>query len=274
MTGILHVHQGRFGRIALFDTNQPVVTHSHPQLHVLIKISGEDGAYEVAEHGSCAITDEQMVLINPWTTHANLRSAGGHSATILAFYVETSWMDLGSGLLPMSVFPNPTGPVTPAIRSLATRITRCLEDGESRADETESLLLDLMRVILDTYSGVRLPQPSRTPDHRIRRAVQLLREGRNFTTDPGEIAVQVGLSRSHFFERFKACVGMTPGTYVDGLRLDAAIGRLLGDDAKLSDISAELGFAEASHFSRFIKSKVGFSPREYRKFAGQMLARR
>lgn len=270
MTGMLNVYQGRFGRMTLFNTNQPVVEHSHPQLHVLIKIGGEDGAYEVAGHGACAITDNQLVMINPWTPHANLRPAGGSSATILALYVETSWMNLGSGSLPLEVFPAPVGEVTHDMRRLALGITQQLADGDAFAEAAEGMLFALMEQIVGAYSAVRLPRPSRTPDNRIRRAIQVMRAQNSFRSDLDEVARQVGMSRSHFYECFRASVGMPPGIYLDGLRLDAAIERLMASESRLTDISLELGFAEPSHFSRFFKSKVGFSPREYRRVASNV----
>ncbi|MGL4285549.1 MAG: AraC family transcriptional regulator, partial [Phreatobacter sp.] len=94
MTGVLGVHQGLFGRVTLFRTNQPVHVHAHPHVHALIKVEGKDGAYEV-DGALCPITDDQMVLINPWVPHANWRDVNDPPITILALYLEAGWLVRG-----------------------------------------------------------------------------------------------------------------------------------------------------------------------------------
>jgi len=96
MIGVIGIHQGLFGRVTLFRTNQPVHVHAHPHVHALIKVEGTDGAYDV--NGSrCPINNEQMVLINPWVPHANWRDENVPPITILALYLEAGWLVRGSG---------------------------------------------------------------------------------------------------------------------------------------------------------------------------------
>jgi AraC family transcriptional regulator len=270
MTGLLGIFQGRFGRVTLFRTDQPVCEHAHPQVHVLIKIDGQDGAYDVAGHGPSLITDDRLVVLNPWLAHANRRAAGGEPATILALYVEASWLNLGSGSLPIKVFAAPEGRMTGTIRRLATRVSLALCDGpQVGADATETLLYELMMEILAEFAdGARLPVPERAPDHRIRNAIGLMRRRAGCLAGANAVARAVGLSRSHFYERFRASVGLPPGLYADGLRLEAAIDTLIRTDRRLGEISLDLGFPAQSHFSRFFKTKVGFSPKDYRRVAG------
>jgi len=274
MTGLLGVFQGRFGRVTLFRTNQPVRDHAHPQVHVLIKIDGEDGAYDVAGHGPSPVTDDRLVVINPWLAHANWRPPGGEPATILALYVEPSWLDLGSGSLPIQVFATPEGRMTGTIRRLAGRLSLALCDGpQIGAAGMETLLYELMMEVLgECADGTRLPVPERAPDHRIRNAIGLMRRRDGCLADTNAVARAVGLSRSHFYERFRASVGLPPGLYADGLRLEAAIETLIRTDRRLGDISLDLGFPAQSHFSRFFKTKVGFSPKDYRTVAGSAAA--
>jgi AraC family transcriptional regulator len=47
---------------------------------------------------------------------------------------------------------------------------------------------------------------------------------------------------------------------VDGLVLEEAIAMLVQSDRPIEDISARLGFAAQSSFSRFFKDRVGFPP--------------
>ena len=41
------IYHGLFGRVVLLDMVHPLVTHAHPQPHIIVKIGGCDGAMEV-----------------------------------------------------------------------------------------------------------------------------------------------------------------------------------------------------------------------------------
>jgi AraC family transcriptional regulator len=41
------IYHGLFGRVVLLDMCHPLVTHAHPQPHIIAKIGGADGAMEV-----------------------------------------------------------------------------------------------------------------------------------------------------------------------------------------------------------------------------------
>ena len=82
-----------------------------------------------------------------------------------------------------------------------------------------------------------------------------------------DIATQVGLSRSRFYDLFQMCTGRSPREYLDMLCVETAITRLSTSDTKIGDVSAELGFSAQSNFTRFFLNQVGASPSEYRRFS-------
>ena len=100
----------------------------------------------------------------------------------------------------------------------------------------------------------------RTSDYRIRKAMKHFDEQPCLHHDFRQVARNVGLSRSRFFEQFKRSVGIAPTMYVDGLVVERAIALLVDSDCRIDEISASLGFAAQSSFSRFFKERVGFSP--------------
>ena len=75
----------------------------------------------------------------------------------------------------------------------------------------------------------------------------------------GLMAAQVGLSAAHFSREFKRSAGSTPWDYVVRIRLDRARDSLL-DGGSLSDVAAQLGFADQSHMARLFKLRFGLSP--------------
>ena len=65
-----------------------------------------------------------------------------------------------------------------------------------------------------------------------------------------ELAAAVHVSPFHFARTFRARTGYSPGSYVNGLRLRAAVDRLLVEPrADLSRLALELGYCSASHFT-------------------------
>src|SRR5918999_4305178 len=90
MTHALKFFQGRFGRVALLDSDHSLVTHAHPQCHLLIKASGEDTAFQVGDR-LYPLTRETAVLVNAWEPHAKIHRAARRS-TVLALYIEPDWL--------------------------------------------------------------------------------------------------------------------------------------------------------------------------------------
>jgi AraC-like DNA-binding protein len=82
-----------------------------------------------------------------------------------------------------------------------------------------------------------------------------------------ELASQVGLSRSRFYDLFQLCTGFSPRAYLDMLCVETAISRLSSGQGKIAEVSAELGFSAQSNFTRFFLNQVGVPPSEYRRAA-------
>ena len=77
-------------------------------------------------------------------------------------------------------------------------------------------------------------------------------------------AQKCGFSRSHFDCLFRTQVGMPPHQYLLGQRLKEASWLLRHTALPVSEIAAQVGFADAFYFSRLYKKKYGVSPKETR----------
>ena len=170
-------------------------------------------------------------------------------------------------------FPQPREPITPRIRQLAdTLAVEMVNDRFLSTERLEFMLQELVLSIVETYlarrrASSRLWHGSRFRDSRIRQAIALLREHPNKEVNMDDLANQVGLSRSRFYDLFQVCTGFSPRTYLDMLCVEAAISRLSHGQDKISEVSAELGFSAQSNFTRFFLNQVGVPPSEYRKAA-------
>lgn len=75
----------------------------------------------------------------------------------------------------------------------------------------------------------------------------------------------LGVSAHRMGELFREAYGVTPGEYVNGLRLNEAKRRLRETREPIIDIAYSTGFGGVSSFYRFFKKAEGCSPAAYRK---------
>lgn len=80
-----------------------------------------------------------------------------------------------------------------------------------------------------------------------------------------ELARDVGMSSSAFFEQFKAVTGTSPLQYQKDLRLLRARDALQTSSAKVSEIAFGVGYESSAQFSREYSRKFGRSPRQDRQ---------
>lgn len=80
-----------------------------------------------------------------------------------------------------------------------------------------------------------------------------------------EISKEVGLTKSYMSHLFKDVTGYTIMNYLMVYRLSQARQLLVSNHSEsIKEIAYRSGFRSESHFSRFFKNNVGFTPTEYR----------
>ena len=271
MADALGIVVGAFGRVALLSATEPVLDHAHSQVHALIKLSGPDTIYRV-DGKSVKLTDAQMVLVNPWIVHSNLRHSGVEPTVLLALYVDPLWFGehgnrilTGSKNLP---FAKPTATVSSQLQEKAGQLADQLADLHNDEEQFDTSLRDLVWSVLQcSNTDVTSEQGtdrSFVSDHRIRKAIKAFREEPSKELDLNEVARTVGLSRSQFYARFRQCTDLSPRTYLDTLCCERASQMLSDPNFTIAEISELLGFSAQGHFTRFFKSKTGVSPNNFR----------
>lgn len=81
-----------------------------------------------------------------------------------------------------------------------------------------------------------------------------------------EIAESLNLSRSYVSHIFKEMTGFTVMKYLMAIRLTQVKYLLeMEPDKALKNIAYEFGFESVFYFSRFFRSKVGMTAKEYRR---------
>lgn len=79
------------------------------------------------------------------------------------------------------------------------------------------------------------------------------------------LAQKAHISVPYFHKLFRKHFGMTPGQYLQDIRIRKAILLLTGSNKKITEVAESCGFASVYHFSRAFKTIVGDTPTGYRK---------
>ena len=79
-----------------------------------------------------------------------------------------------------------------------------------------------------------------------------------------------GLAERSFKRRFQQATGMPPLEYVHTLRIEEAKQMLEAGEAPVEAIAHEVGYEDATFFSRLFRRKVNLSPAQYRKRFGAL----
>lgn len=143
---------------------------------------------------------------------------------------------------------------------LAEPLAKLAAAYESQA--SEATLVTLARATVATLSGAATGQVS-SPDPRITRALELIREGLGGKVSLTAVAAAVHLSPDRFRHLFVQETGVGLRPYLLWLRLELSLaayvaGRTLTEAAYIG------GFADSAHFSRTFKSMFGITPASVR----------
>jgi AraC-like DNA-binding protein len=79
-----------------------------------------------------------------------------------------------------------------------------------------------------------------------------------------EVAAAAGLRGETVCRLFQRFLDTTPGAYLRARRVALAGERLKEPGARVKEVAAALGFADAFHFSRVFRNETGMTPREWR----------
>lgn len=80
-----------------------------------------------------------------------------------------------------------------------------------------------------------------------------------------KLAIEAGLSRSVFAERFRALMTMTPMQYVTMWRMQKACKFLLESELSTDSIAEKVGYQSLASFSKVFKKTIGTGPGAFRK---------
>ncbi len=102
----------------------------------------------------------------------------------------------------------------------------------------------------------------------IRELQQFIADQPDATLSIEALARRVHMSPRHFTRVFRSEVGVSPGRYVERVRLETARRRLEESDMALDAVAATCGLGSAETLRRLFVQNLGVSPGEYRRRFG------
>lgn len=127
----------------------------------------------------------------------------------------------------------------------------------------EVIFVNVLRHIVsegDTSKGVL----SALADKQLSKVLSWIDRNLNGDLSVERLAEIAMMSRSTFIQHFKNVLGLAPGEYVQNARISAAK-KLILKEKPMSIICFEVGYEDASGFSRAFKKNTGMTPREWKK---------
>jgi AraC-like DNA-binding protein len=262
--------------------------HDHEFYEISLVVGG--WAQHVTVDGEEPLARGSVVIVAPGQLHSY---AGAKGFSVVNVYYIAEWflanMQALQGidrLVPLffqrALFPSVDRGGVVQLKLAESELADCLHDFEELQRESEardgqvlfleaSFLKCLIRLARayarDERSGYGLDWPA-VVVRGLAVIERIVRSGD--APDIKAVALEAGVSFSHFCRLFKATTGLTAGDYFQRRRIHRACHRLLTTEATATEIAHQLGFADSAHFNRRFKETTGLTPRAYRlKFAAE-----
>ena len=87
----------------------------------------------------------------------------------------------------------------------------------------------------------------------------------NDSVGMSEIAKRFGLSQRSMHRRFQKAIGMSPLSYLQSIRVEAANELLESTNLTVGEIAFRVGYNDQGHFNRVFQKQMSITPSDYRK---------
>jgi AraC family transcriptional regulator len=248
----IRAHEFSLGRVAVsrFPPDLDLARHNHPQATVAVILSGGfDGRYRSGRHDCGA----RSVIVEPaGECHAN--RFGHVETTILTLSLEPERLDRVVEAIAQRV----------SFRrdAFAGLMARRAADELDRPDDVTPMALEAAALEIVAHVTRAANDESRPAWLAEARSVIHDRFSEALTLE--EVAAAVGVEPDRLARAFRRTVGEPLAGYVRRVRVDAAAARLAGTDVPISQVAAEVGFADQSHLTRWFGRYLGTTPGRYR----------
>lgn len=245
--------------------------HDHEELLLGVTLQG-------AQRFSChrkvhTSTPGKAILIEPGVVHDGY-AAEETGFTYFMLYIPQAWMD---DILQKRGYSG-VSMIEGAFRSTLSEdmlLRQAIYSAAGAFQNNEGKLArdECMDILIDTLIPHVEKKPVsllRTPPVNISRVRDYLHDNMSENTGLDELAILSGTDRFRMTRQFKAAFGQSPHAYLVRLRLRTAR-RLLIQGLSPSQVAAQTGFADQSHFGRWFRRAYGVPPAAWQSLSTNVL---
>jgi len=109
---------------------------------------------------------------------------------------------------------------------------------------------------------------------KVRQAVEIIESQYGNMISLDQLADQLNLSKHHMIRIFSAVIGISPGVYLNRVRIEQAMRLLRHSNLNIDLIAERVGYSSGSYFIKVFRKLTGCTPGEFRSGHGQMTIHR
>lgn len=231
--------------------------------HRVLRVEGRTIQPSFLPRGSLNLMDMQMGIEAEINSSFDMIQLYLPHASFERFAEENHARSPGTPQLELGV---PT--TDPVIENLAQSLLPSL----GQSGDVWSIFVDHLALAFYTHLATHYGRLSRQQFFRRgglaprqhRRATDMLGAEPGAALSLSDVAMECGLSVSHFTRAFRQTTGLPPHQWVIRNRIEQAKARLMDDDEPLAEIALNCGFSDQSHFTRVFSKLTGVSPGRWR----------
>lgn len=260
------LHEGAFGTAIVLESRANLVPHAHSESQLAFWLGGARACAHVGtqtvEYG------ENIALgVNAFEAHDMVLLEEQGPCLFLVFMLSQRWLESRAKARSRSFrFTEPRVFIDAALRRSCWKVLDLMLSAQGQRLAVDDEVERLLEIAIDgpvEAAGPTGPMGAML-DPRLRSAIAHMREHVADPTSIDDIAVSVGLSRSHFFALFRDQLHTTPQVFWSGVRVEEAM-RRVAEGGALTNVALDLGFTAPSNFSRFFKEHKGVSPSIFKR---------
>lgn len=128
-----------------------------------------------------------------------------------------------------------------------------------------SIALRLLRLVLEVSVIKPGLKEALVKSERLMPALKYIHRYYQEPLTTRDMAACLHLSEPRFFALFKSVIGLSPGQYLQKVRLKKAQELLAVTEMRVHEIASHVGYEDPFHFSRIFRKNFNISPEQFRK---------